>query len=350
MADGRWMIYGANGYTGRLVANEAKKRGHEPILAGRSAQKIEPIARELGLPWKAVDLTDESALAAAVADVDVVYHAAGPFTFTSAPMVRACLAGKTSYVDITGENNVIEATYALDEQAKAAGVVLIPAGGFDVVPTDCMVRYVADQIENPRDLELGIYGLSKASAGTTKTMLEGIPYGGFIRRDGKIRRSPLGELSKTVRFPTGTRQVFSAPFADVVTAPRTAGVTNVTAYAAMPPSIFKVLRVVKPLIGITPIRRAIQAIAGRTVQGPDEAMRRTARTYIWARVANADGASAEAWLDTLEAYELTAQIGVRIVEKILSQHPVGALTPAGAFGADLILELESTKRYDTLLG
>src|SRR5690349_20732590 len=99
------MIYGATGYTGALVAEAAVQRGHKPILAGRDASKLKPLAERLGLEWQAISLDDTAALGKAVAEVDLVMHCAGPFTMTSRPMLRACLAGKAHYLDITGEVN-----------------------------------------------------------------------------------------------------------------------------------------------------------------------------------------------------------------------------------------------------
>src|SRR5689334_8270441 len=98
-----WLLYGANGYTGQLLAEEAVRRGHRPVLAGRTAEKVRPIAERLGLSWLAFALDDITTITSAIADVDLVFHAAGPFVHTSEPMVTACLARGAHYVDVTGE-------------------------------------------------------------------------------------------------------------------------------------------------------------------------------------------------------------------------------------------------------
>ncbi|MEP6985562.1 MAG: saccharopine dehydrogenase NADP-binding domain-containing protein, partial [Chloroflexota bacterium] len=99
---GDWMIYGATGYTGKLVAEEAVRRGHKPLLAGRSAAKLRPLAESLGLEYAVVSLDDADALAKAVGSVELVYNAAGPFIFTSDRILRACLQTGVHYLDITG--------------------------------------------------------------------------------------------------------------------------------------------------------------------------------------------------------------------------------------------------------
>ena len=59
MVNNSWLLYGAYGYTGRLIAQQAKDRGHDPVLAGRSAEKLIPLAEELDLDYKVFDLKDE---------------------------------------------------------------------------------------------------------------------------------------------------------------------------------------------------------------------------------------------------------------------------------------------------
>jgi short subunit dehydrogenase-like uncharacterized protein len=98
----KWMIYGANGFTGRLIAQEAKRQGLAPILAGRNRAAIEGLARELSLASRVFDLSDRAAARTGLAAVAAVANCAGPFSRTSRPMIDACLATRTHYVDITG--------------------------------------------------------------------------------------------------------------------------------------------------------------------------------------------------------------------------------------------------------
>ena len=104
-----WMIYGANGYTGELIARKAVKDGQRPYLAGRDQAKVRPLAEELNLPWRVFDLSKPEAIVAGLEDMSLVLHCAGPFSATCAPMVDACIATSTHYLDITGEIAVFEA-------------------------------------------------------------------------------------------------------------------------------------------------------------------------------------------------------------------------------------------------
>ena len=119
-----WMIYGANGYTGQLIAVEATRRGLNPVLAGRRAGPIERLAAELNLPARVFDLGDAAAAAAALAGMAIVANCAGPFAATSAPMIEACLISRTHYLDITGEIDVFGAAQRRHAEAQAAGIVI----------------------------------------------------------------------------------------------------------------------------------------------------------------------------------------------------------------------------------
>jgi short subunit dehydrogenase-like uncharacterized protein len=352
MREHRILLYGANGYTGTLVAEEAARRGHRPLLVGRSEEKVRPLADRLGLPWLAVDLGDERALRAAVATADLVFHAAGPFVHTSAPMLEACLASGAHYVDVTGEIPVFEHTLSLDARAKAAGVTLISGVGFDVIPTDCMARFVADAVPGASKLELAIDGGGQPSAGTTKSVLEMLPKGNLVRRHGELVEVPLGHDPRTIRFPHGERQVMAIPWGDLVTAHRTTGIGDITTYMAAPRSQARALSVfggpLRVALGMGPVRRFAQKLVEKTVQGPDASQREAGRSYVWARAENAKGESKEAWLESLEGYRFTAVGGVRSAERILEGVGTGALTPALAFGADFVLEIEGTRRYESL--
>src|SRR5262245_28106508 len=123
------MIYGANGYTGELIAREAVSRGLKPVLAGRTAAKVEQLAARLGLPARVFDLQDATATSKGVEGTRLVLHCAGPFSATAAPMMAACLATRAHYLDITGEISVFEHAGTLDAAARASGIVVCPGVG-----------------------------------------------------------------------------------------------------------------------------------------------------------------------------------------------------------------------------
>ena len=183
---GDFLIYGATGYTGRLIVEHAAERGLDPVLAGRDAAGVRSLAERLGFRHRAFDLGSRKAVVDGLTGIAAVLHAAGPFSATSAPMVEACLAAGVHYTDNTGEIDVFENLAARDTQAKAAGVMLMPGVGFDVVPSDCLAAHVAARLPGATRLRLSIGGLTRASRGTAKTMVESIAQGVRVRSNGRV--------------------------------------------------------------------------------------------------------------------------------------------------------------------
>src|SRR5688572_27122968 len=114
------MIYGAYGYSGRLIAAEAARRGHRPILAGRSESQLRALATELDLTWRCVALDDRDAIRHALVGVDLLLNVAGPFGATCPPLLDVCIELGTSYADISGELDMYEQAFARDDDARRA--------------------------------------------------------------------------------------------------------------------------------------------------------------------------------------------------------------------------------------
>lgn len=346
-----FLLYGAYGYTGELIARLAAERGGRPILAGRSADKLTPLARELDLPMRVFDLDDASAVHDAVRDVSCVLHCAGPFIHTAEPMVKACLEEQTHYLDITGEIKVFEALAANDEAARDAGVMLLPGVGFDVVPTDCLGAFVAEALPNAVSLEIAFMGLGRVSRGTMRTAVEQLGEGGAVRRDGAIVRVPPGWTTRTVDFGDdgpGERTVISIPWGDVSTAFRSTGIPNVTAYTYLPQSARRLLRwsrYVSWLLSWEPLQRLLTAWVNQQPPGPTPEERRTGASFVWARAAASDGQSVEARLRGPEGYDFTARTALLAAQRVVEGDATpGYQTPSSAFGADFVLEIDGVER------
>lgn len=353
MTTKQWLLYGAYGYTGTLIAEEAIKRGHRPVLAGRSEQKLNPLAERLGLDYVVLDLQNSARLVQTVSDFDLVFHAAGPFVHTHRPMVQACLMGKAHYLDITGEVTVFEENLSYDPLAQDQGIAIISGVGFDVVPTNCLATYVAQQIPDPTELKISVAVLSGVSAGTTKSMLEHISGGILVRRKGKLIQHLVGQLPGIrARFADAERKVYPITWGDVTAAYQSTGIQNITAYIAYPWAVALLIHLFGPLgmslFANKTMRRVAQKVVEKTVKGPGEQTRHTARCQVWAWVTNESGQECQAWLETPEAYHYTALAGVRCVEKTLELQPQGVLAPAQAFGTEFMLDIPGTQRIHQL--
>jgi short subunit dehydrogenase-like uncharacterized protein len=338
-----WMIYGANGYTGELAAREAVARGLSPVLAGRNAESVGALARELGLEHRAFALDDSGALARGIEGMAAVLHCAGPFVRTSRAMVAACLAARAHYLDITGEIAVFEKVLRRGEEAKQAGVALLPGVGFDVVPSDCLAARLAAALPDAAELVLAFASdAATASRGTLKTMIESLPYAGAVRRGGKIVPVPIAWDSREIDFGgrLGKRWTMTIPWGDVATAWYSTGIPDIRVYTAMPPSQIRRLRRLAPLLplaGWKPVKRFLQRRIDRREPGPSEEVRQTARMSLWGEVKNAAGARMTATLETPEGYQLTSVSAVECARRAAAgEIPAGAWTPSKAFGAHFV--------------
>lgn len=349
----QWLIYGANGYTGALIAEEAARRGHRPLLAGRSADKLRPLAERLKLDFVAFDLADAPRVLRD-REIGLVLHAAGPYLYTSRLMLDACLQVGAHYLDLTGEIPVFQNTLAHDRAAKERGTALISGVGFDIVPSDCLLAYVGAQVDAPQSATLVISGLGMtgggldASGGTLKTNLEMIAAGFVVRRDNALVPVDVGAGLRQFRFAEGMRSALIVPWGDVVTT----AIPNLTAYMTFAPEEVLAVRVfgfaLQRLLRIQTLRGWASRAIGAMISGPSEHIRQTVRAQLYAQVTGRGGQRAEAWLETIEPYQFTMLAAVNAVERVMQENPAGALSPAQAFGADFVLQVEKTVRRDTL--
>lgn len=338
-----WMIYGANGYTGELIAREAKRRNLQPTLAGRNRERIERLADELNLPYRVFDLQDSAEAAQQIKGMELVLHCAGPFSATSAPMIEACLAAKAHYLDITGEISVFEHAQSLHARAERAGVVLCPGVGFDVIPTDCVASALKAALPDATQLCLGFDSRSGFSPGTAKTSVEGLAQGGKVRRGGKIVTVPLAYQTRRIDFGEGEKLAMTIPWGDVSTAYHSTGIPDIEVYIPAPPSMIKGLQranYVRWLLRMKPVQELLKKRIEKTVKGPDEATRNRLPTYVWGEATNAAGQKKTARIKTANGYSLTVAGSLTVVEHLLKTKPAGgSYTPSKLLGAELIEKL-----------
>ncbi len=338
-----WMIYGANGYSGELIAREAARRGLKPVLAGRSAAKIQSLAATLGLETRVFDLGDAAATAKGVDGMGLVLHCAGPFSVTAKPMITACLAVRAHYLDITGEIAVFEYAQSLDAAARTAGIVLCPGVGFDVIPTDCLAATLKAALPDATHLALGFDSRSGFSPGTAKTAVEGMALGGKVRRDGQIIAVPLAYKTRRIDFGDGEKLAMTIPWGDVSTAFATTGIPNIEVY--VPGSEAMVTQARRAnwfrwALGFSVVQDFIKRRIDKTVKGPSEHKRDAQSTYVWGEVTNARGETRTGRIKTANGYSVTVAGALAVVEHLLRHNgPGGATTPAALIGASLITTL-----------
>ncbi|WP_088006709.1 saccharopine dehydrogenase family protein [Indiicoccus explosivorum] len=344
-----WMIYGANGYTGGLIAREAKKRGLSPVLAGRSETAITSLARELELESRIFPL--EHDIAKHLEGIRLVLHCAGPFRNTSAPMVSACLSAGAHYLDITGEIAVFEHTHAQHEKAVRQGVVLCSGAGFDVIPTDCTALRLQELMPDTERLSLGFDTDSGVSRGTLKTMIDGLGGDSAIRQSGVLLPVPLGSQVRKIDFGRGLKTAMGIPWGDVSTAFHTTGILDISTWIPMSKARICAARFAaagRPILNSRFVKSRLDRFADRRKPGPDRESRERSPAFIWGEAVNARGEAVTVRIRTANTYDLTVWGALEMSDRLLRQRfPGGSYTPARLFGSSFIEQLPGSGLFET---
>jgi short subunit dehydrogenase-like uncharacterized protein len=344
------MIYGANGYSGELIARAAVARGERPILAGRNAASVGALAAELRLEHRAFALDDAGAVDRGLSGVSTVLHCAGPFSHTSRPMVDGCLRARAHYLDITGEIEVFEALAARDAEARQAGIMVLPGAGFDVVPSDCLAAHLKRRLPAATHLALGFQSIGGISRGTALTTLEKLPQGGMVRRGGRLTRVPPAWKMRVIDFGAGPVEAVTIPWGDVATAWHSTGIPDIEVYTAMPARrrrVLKLSRFVAPLLGLAPVQAYLKRRIQAGPAGPSPERRARSRMYLWGEASDGQGKRAVSRLQGPGGYDFTVETALLIVRQVAGgqAHP-GFQTPAKAYGPDLVLDVPGAVRTD----
>jgi short subunit dehydrogenase-like uncharacterized protein len=338
-----WLLYGATGFTGELIAREAVKRGMRPVLAGRSRERVAKLAGALQCPSAVFEVDDHTSLVSALQGLNLVLNCAGPFSVTARSVMQGCLATHVHYLDITGEIDVFELAHSVDEKARRVGVVLCPGVGFDVVPTDSVAAALKAAMPDATQLALGFDSRSGMSKGTAKTAIESVGEGSRMRRNGKIVTVPLGSKTRRIDFGNGEKLAVMIPWGDVSTAYYTTGIGNIEVFTATSQNGVKRLRRaewLRPVMRQRWIQRIIQHRIDRRVVPPDQTQRESNPSYVWGEVRNAAGQVRTARLKTPNGYALTVHSAIGIVERLLSQpNRAGFMTPSMLVGAEFVSTL-----------
>jgi short subunit dehydrogenase-like uncharacterized protein len=344
------LVYGATGYSGRLMLEAAVARGLRPIVAGRDPAKVRRLADRLGLEHRVARLSDAAALDAALEGVRVVLHAAGPYAETGPPMVDACLRAGAHYLDIAGEIPVIEAFARRHGEARRRGVMLMPSVGFDVVPSDCLAAHVARRLPGARRLAFGVTGLHFATRGSAKTLVEHAFQGVRVRRAGEITLVAWGDLRRSFDYGAGVRESFAVSWGDVASAWYTTGIPDVEVYFEVTPG----LRVLQSagryfgwLLRTAPWQAWLEAHTEVLPEGPSVDEREAGGMVVVAEVEDGEGRRVSARLRTPDAYSVTALTGSAIAARVLAgDFEPGFQTPARVYGADFVLGFPGVTRED----
>jgi short subunit dehydrogenase-like uncharacterized protein len=338
-------VYGASGYTGKLVVREAVRRGLELVLSGRNADKLHRVADEAGVdaPVRVAAVDDRGALRHALGDCAVVINCAGPFTRYGEPVVRAAVETGTHYLDTTGEQRFMKRIVdRYDDAARAAEVAVVTAIGFDYVPGDMLAYLTARGHEPLTELVIAyaVRGVG-VTRGTLHSGLEIMKGGDVAYVDGEWRPAGRGPLRASFNFPAplGRQPVGKYPSGETITVPRhtrTRKVTSLISVGAPMPALAPLVPLALPSLGLalrTPLKPLIHTAIDHLPEGPSEAVRRAAKFTIVALAHGEDGTTGRGVLRGSDIYGLTAVTAVHAAEQMAGEgyDRAGALSPATAF-------------------
>ena len=342
-----WMLYGAYGTTGRLILDEALRRGHRPVLAGRDAAQLALLSRATGLSTRLLALDDAAGLRTALSCVSGVLHAAGPYQLTGPPMRAACLDVGCWYMDINGEIEDFGAAMACDAQARNRGIAIIPGVGYGVTFAECLAAYLSLRLPDATWLRLSLAThTGTRSRGAWLSTAAAIATGGREIYQGQPRPRALAFSSWRTPGPDALRRRFSAaPLAELVAVGHSTGIPNIIAGIPLSRPVAALMRVAgRPLSRLMTWQAArVQTVAAPSL--PPEAIT-SLRSRVWAEAGNTEGNRMVAMLETGEGYRVAAAAAVRAVELQMQEPRQGALTPVQAFGAHFALLVPGTHIQD----
>jgi len=224
------VLWGATGYTGRLVAEHLLKTYGAAgdlawAVAARSASKLDAVRAEIGapagLPTILADADDQASLEAMVKQAKVVISTVGPYQLYGSSLVAACAAAGTDYVDLTGESNWIAAMIEAHEAAaKASGARMVFSCGFDSIPFDLGVLFAEEAAKErfgayaPR-VRGRIRGLKGGLSGGT--LASGMATQAAVQKDPSIGALLANPFALTPGFTGAAQPDGDTPYEDKVT-------------------------------------------------------------------------------------------------------------------------------------
>jgi short subunit dehydrogenase-like uncharacterized protein len=351
--DKTWMIYGANGYTGELIAREAVKRGHRPVLAGRNQAAIETLAQQLGTNRAVFDLSDSANLLSSLSGINLVLNCAGPVTRTVRPLLAACMAANCHYLDITGEPDVFEHCFDERSHAEEAGCVVCPGVGFDIVATEAAAAKLSEILPSAQSLKLGwdASGMATMSPGSLITSLTNPRMGAHVvRENGRLVNLTRPRIERmAVAADQPPKEAVAVAMGELNAVFYSTGIPNIAFY--MPAnSAFRaasaLMTWLKPVFMRKGVRSSLYRTTRRMVKGPSAEQREAGSALTFAEARNPDGEIARIYFKTADGYKFTYLAALPIVERCLSSKRGGGYyTPSMLMGTDFVPTLEGSSSY-----
>jgi short subunit dehydrogenase-like uncharacterized protein len=312
----RLMIYGAAGYTGRMAAANAKAAGVDVILAGRPQveEKLATLAAEMAAAYRLFAVEDVPARERALTDVAVLLNCAGPFMRTAEPLMQACLASGTHYLDIAAELDSYRLAERYDQDAQAAGVMLLPGSGGSVAMLGCLAGHAAKRVAKPSKLSIALHVAGGFSRGSAVSASENVTTETLHRVDGELVGRSGDEL-REFDFGNGPATSFPVTLPELITIWRATDIPNIETYVHVTDGAFP------------------EGNLAAMPDGPTLEEREANRYHAAVEVTGEDGTVVRSILDTVNGYTFTTLAAAEAARRVVGgEARAGFQTPAGLFG------------------
>jgi short subunit dehydrogenase-like uncharacterized protein len=318
------VIYGASGYTGKIIAARAKELNIDFEIAGREPVKTRKLAEELSVGYHIFDVDTQYAWKRALAGKTVLINAAGPFQFTAQQAMKACLKAGVHYLDISAELDTYRLAQSLDGQAREAGIQLISGAGL-FVSYDALVVHLSKLVAEPQCLKVGFRhygGFSRGSVLSSKNIAD---LGILIRRNGEIIGNPDPQ-SKMFSFGQEEVECMPTPLGGIILSYKSTGIPNIEEFFSLK------------------LPATEQNLTDENLpDGPTNQERAAGRNGISAELTGKDGKVVKAYVDAPSGYDLTPLSVVAVAHRILNgDFKVGYQSPGSAYGEDIINDIPDT--------
>lgn len=345
------VIYGATGFTGRLIARALSRHGIAFAIAGRDPARLQAMQEELGGEHeiRPASVHDAAALAEALSGARVVINCAGPFSRLGEPVVKAAIEAGAHYIDTTGEQAFMREIFERYESAaRRAGVCVLNSFAFEIALGDWAAELAAQALPGPPLDELSVcYAVEdfKTTTGTRLSIVASLESPACIWKHDRWVEVPAFSSTRPVTFPApfGLREALSFPSGEVITVPRHVEVETVQTFVSfagdspLSRAVNRGAALVGPLLGAlmqSPLGALARAKLGDLSQTPSSEQRRASRFSVVAR-AERSHERREVSVSGIDPYGVTAEVVAYGAAGLLEGRvsAAGVLAPSEAFDA-----------------
>jgi short subunit dehydrogenase-like uncharacterized protein len=350
VAESRVVLFGATGYTGRLVAEAMVERGLRPVLAARNPDSLAALADDLGggLDTQVADCEHPPSIGELAGRGDVLVSTVGPFLRHGAPAVATASTHGTIYLDSTGEPPFVQEVFErYGDAAHKSGAALLTAFGYDFVPGNLAGALALERAGTAAvRVDVGYFftGQNRPSGGTLASLAGTLTAEGFAYRDGRVRVERSARKARSFRVGDKERAAISVGGSEHFALPRVAPqLEEVNVFLGWFGPVSRAMPALSlggsVLMKLPGLETALEAARSRLLKGstggPDADERARGGSHIVGIAYDATGEQlAEVHLTGVNGYTFTGRILAWGAERAAAGEVrgTGALGPVDAFG------------------